>query len=154
MKPRRHKKPWIWNVVPIFDYTSELPIIVVLTEGRAGEYTLDIEWVSFQLLWRESGQMQHMLDVPTPPSLQSQLVSAGKSRGVSRLLLNDFSPEQITILLIGKEGGTLAVLPTFKLDKVGHKTRDGTFEEDVIAEKDILSGDPCFKCLVYRWKSK
>ena len=72
------------------------------------------------------------------PPLQSQLVSAGKSRGVSRLLLNDFSPEQITILLIGKEGGTLAVLPTFNSHKIRDKTRDGTFEEDVIAEKDVL----------------
>ena len=42
--------------------------------------------VSFQLLFsegRESGQMQHMLDVPAP---SLQLASAGKSRGVSRLL--------------------------------------------------------------------
>ena len=73
------------------------------------------------------------------------------------LLYNSTSPEpsqeQITMLLIGVEAASLAVLPTFNLNKVRDKTRDGTLEEDVIAEKDVLSGDPCFKSLVYRWKS-
>ena len=53
-------------------------------------------------------------------------------------LYNSTSPEpsqeQITRLLIGVEAVSLAVLPTFDLNKVRDKTRDGTFEEDVIVE--------------------
>ena len=53
-------------------------------------------------------------------------------------LYNSTSPEpsqeQITMLLIGVEAASLAVLPTFNLNKVRDKTRDGTFEEDVIVE--------------------
>ena len=54
------------------------------------------------------------------------------------------------MLLFGVEAASLAVLPTFNLNKVRDKTRDGTFEEDVIAQKDVLSGHPCFKSLLYR----
>ena len=38
------------------------------------------------------------------------------------------------MLLIGVEAASLAVLPTINLNKVRDKTRDGTFEEDVIVE--------------------